>query len=130
MKAWLQEGETLCTSAGCWYELACGPVSAEALSVVEGLFRGGVLPLGRVEALEGARLWNTAGRARALRVDALIAGTALTVDATVAAEKEMPLALRVPNATTIEAMLEARAITEARYADPADRWKALDAGKK
>ena len=49
---------------------------------------------------------------------------------TVAAEKEMPFALRVPNATTIEAMLEASAMTEARYADPAALWKALDAGKK
>jgi DNA-damage-inducible protein J len=48
----------------------------------------------------------------------------------VAAEKEMPFALRVPNATTIEAILEAKAMTEARYADPAALWKALDAGKK
>ena len=70
------------------------------------------------------------GEPAPLRVDALIAGTALTVDATVAAEKEMPFALRVPNATTIEAILEAKAMTEARYADPAALWKALDAGKK
>ena len=33
---------------------------------------------------EAARLWNQAGRARNLRVDALIAGTALAADATVA----------------------------------------------
>ena len=84
VKAWLQAGETLCTSAVCWYELACGPVSAEALSVVEGLLRGGALPLEQGAAVEAARLWNQAGRARNLRVDALIAGTALAADATVA----------------------------------------------
>jgi predicted nucleic acid-binding protein len=84
VKAWLRDGETLCTSAVCWYELACGPVTPEALSVVEALLRGGVLPLERTSALEAARLWNAAGRARSLRVDALIAGTALSVDASVA----------------------------------------------
>jgi len=44
--------------------------------------------------------------------------------------RRCPFALRVPNATTIEAILEAKAMTEARYADPAALWKALDAGKK
>ena len=48
----------------------------------------------------------------------------------VAAEKEMPFALRVPNATTIDAMLEARAMAAARFNDPEALLKALDAGTK
>ena len=78
--SWMRAGEILCTSAVSWYELVCGPVTAEEISLIEGLLRGGVLPLDRAAALEAGRLWNATGRVRSARVDSMVAGTAGAVE--------------------------------------------------
>lgn len=44
----------------------------------------------------------------------------------VAADQAFPFALQVPNAETQQAMLEARAITQARFSKPEDLFNALE----
>jgi predicted nucleic acid-binding protein len=60
------------------------PVGAEGIDLVSALLRGRVLPFTGKHAIEGARLWNATGRHRRLRVDAMIAGAALVLDARLA----------------------------------------------
>lgn len=75
---WIHQGEALATAAVCWYEFCCGPVTEQEQSLVYSLLRGGVLPLDEVAARKSAELFNGTGRLRSLKVDALVAGTALT----------------------------------------------------
>lgn len=44
----------------------------------------------------------------------------------IAADQAFPFALQVPNAETQQAMLEARAITQARFNKPEDLFNALE----
>lgn len=81
---WRRSGESLCTSSICWYEFLCGPVNAEQVAVVKALLDGGILPFGPDEAREASRLFNESGRMRRLRVDAMIAASAILQDARLA----------------------------------------------
>ena len=84
VRQWAQSGEILCAATVSWYEFLCGPVDQEAVSLVRGLLRGGILPLTESGATTSARLWNQCGRLRSLRVDSLVAGTALDAGVAVA----------------------------------------------
>ncbi|MFP3960345.1 MAG: type II toxin-antitoxin system VapC family toxin [Spirochaetaceae bacterium] len=84
--AWQDEGETLCTGSISWYEFLSGPVDAEAIELVRSLIGGRILPFVDDTAAETARLFNAAGRVRRLRVDAMIAATALLARARLATE--------------------------------------------
>lgn len=84
VSSWLRTEEELGASAIAWYEFVSGPVGAEGIDLVSALLRGRVLPFTGKHAIEGARLWNATGRHRRLRVDAMIAGAALVLDARLA----------------------------------------------
>jgi predicted nucleic acid-binding protein len=66
-----------------WYEFLCGPVAAEQEEAVRA-FLAEVIPFNEEQARESARLFNAAGRKRSLRVDAMIAGTAIVAGARLA----------------------------------------------
>lgn len=74
---WLRDGEHLCTSSIVWYEFLCGPVDEEGVDLARDVISGGILPFDHETSLVAARLYNAAGRARALRVDAMIAASAV-----------------------------------------------------
>jgi len=83
---WLDEGEELCTSAISWYEFVTGPVDTDGVELIRTVLQGRILPFVQDTAAEAARLFNAAGRMRRLRVDAMIAASAIMVNAFLATE--------------------------------------------
>jgi predicted nucleic acid-binding protein len=81
--AWTQAGETLIVPMPAWYEFICGPVSNVQITTMRA-FLHDLIPFGEPQALEAARLFNAAKRKRTLRIDAMIAATALVAGASLA----------------------------------------------
>jgi predicted nucleic acid-binding protein len=81
---WLASDTELCTSAICWYEFVCGPVDDQGLLVMESILDRRILPFVMDHAMEASRLFNATGRLRQLRVDAMIAATAILANAELA----------------------------------------------
>ncbi len=81
--AWAQAGEIMVAPAIVWYEFLCGPVTSAQIEVMRAFLRE-IVPFGEVEAKEGARLFNAVKRNRHLRVDAMIAGTAISLQCSLA----------------------------------------------
>ena len=82
--AWAEAGETFCTAAPAWYEFLCGPVSPAQIHTMLAFLRGGIIPFSTVQAQIAAQLFNAAARPRRLRVDAMIAATAISQKAALA----------------------------------------------
>jgi predicted nucleic acid-binding protein len=74
--AWARAGEALIAPAVVWYEFLCGPVTPSQIAVARAFLQE-IIAIDERCANEAARLFNAAGRTRRLRVDALIAGTAI-----------------------------------------------------
>lgn len=81
--SWYRRGERLCAPMPAWYEFLCGPVTAEQEEAVRA-FLAEVIPFAEAQAREAARLFNAAARKRSLRVDAMIAATAVVSGARLA----------------------------------------------
>ena len=81
--AWARAGEALIAPAVVWYEFLCGPVTAAQIAVARAFLQE-IVAIDERCAIEAARLFNIAGRTRRLRVDALIAGTAIALNASLA----------------------------------------------
>ncbi|MBE2181653.1 MAG: PIN domain-containing protein [Chthoniobacterales bacterium] len=81
--AWYRRGERLLAPMPAWYELLCGPVTPEQEEIMRG-FLAEVIPFAEAQAREASCLFNAAGRKRSLRVDAMIAATALVAGARLA----------------------------------------------
>jgi predicted nucleic acid-binding protein len=75
--AWADRGETFCVSSVVWYEFLCGPITPPQAEAMRALMSE-IVPFGSDLAEEAARLFNRVGRARHLRVDAMIAALPLT----------------------------------------------------
>ena len=82
--AWAAVGETFCTAAPAWYEFLCGPVTAAQIDTMQAFLNGGIIPFAAAQAQVAARLFNAADRTRRLRVDAMIAATAISQQAPLA----------------------------------------------
>ncbi len=82
---WAESDETFCVSAIVWYEFLCGPVTSEHEQAMR-LLIAEIVEFSDSVAVEAARLFNQVGRSRQLRVDAMIAATAVV--------KDVPLATR------------------------------------
>ena len=82
--AWAEAGETFCTVAPAWYEFLCGPVSHAQIETMQAFLKGGIIPFDASQAQIAARLFNAAERSRRLRVDAMIAATAISRQAALA----------------------------------------------
>jgi predicted nucleic acid-binding protein len=81
--AWFKAGETLITPMPAWFEFICGPVTQDQQTTMRA-FLTKIVPFAEAEAVEAARLFNAIKRKRSLRVDAMIAGTAITAKARLA----------------------------------------------
>ena len=81
--AWYRRGERLLAPTTAWYEFLCGPVTPEQEEAVRA-FLAEVIPFGEEQARAAAHLYNATGRRRHLRVDAMIAATALVAGASLA----------------------------------------------
>jgi predicted nucleic acid-binding protein len=83
---WITAGEDLCTSAICWYEFVSGPVDDEGIALVSAAIADRVIPFTADHARESSRLWNATGRARRMRIDAMVAAAAIVTGAELATE--------------------------------------------
>ena len=81
--AWFKAGETLITPMPAWFEFICGPITQDQQTTMRA-FLTKIVPFAEAEAVEAARLFNAIKRKRPLRVDAMIAGTAVTAKARLA----------------------------------------------
>lgn len=85
MVAWYQAGEPMITAMPAWFEFLCGPLTELQEATIRA-FLTEIVPFDEKQATESARLFNQAGRKRSLRVDAMIAGTALAANASLATD--------------------------------------------
>jgi len=81
---WYQSGEVLLSAAPAWYEFLCGPVTGPQINAIRAFLSGGISAFEEIQATEAARLFNATGRIRRLRVDAMIAATAIVASARLA----------------------------------------------
>lgn len=81
---WLGQGEPIGIPAIAWYEFLCGPLGPEEIQLASAITTAGILPFGEREAEGAARLFNAVNRNRRMRVDAMIAATAIASSARVA----------------------------------------------
>lgn len=81
---WYQSGEVLLSAAPAWYEFLCGPITGPQITAIRAFLSGGISAFEEVQATEAARLFNATGRIRRLRVDAMIAATAIVASARLA----------------------------------------------
>ena len=88
LEIWLRSGEALATSAIAWGEFLTGPVTIQQIRAVSTIINDRVIPFGEMEAALSARLYNQAGRKRAIRVDSFIAATAIASSAPLATENQ------------------------------------------
>lgn len=93
---WYRAGEKLMTSSIAWHEFLCGPVTKEQAKTIASFFTEGIIPFDNAHALEAARLFNAAKRARRLRVDAMIAATAILQQARLATANHKDFSVFVP----------------------------------
>ena len=94
--AWVQAGETLIVPMPAWYEFSCGPVTAPQIAAIRA-FLHDLFPFDEPQSSEAARLFNAAGRKRALRIDAMIAATALVAGALLATNNRSDFSTFVPH---------------------------------
>jgi len=83
---WLDDNEQLCASAISWYEFISGPVDLDGVDLIHAALQGRILPFVQDTAVEAARLFNATGRLRRLRVDAMIAASAILAGGSLATE--------------------------------------------
>lgn len=81
LKKLLKVGIPLAVSSIAWYEFLCGPVGEKEIDTIKAILKGGILPFGSRESEEASRLFNAVGRARRLRVDAMIAAVSICAGA-------------------------------------------------
>jgi predicted nucleic acid-binding protein len=96
LKTWYQSGSKVMTSSIAWYEFLCGPVSKQQVQVMRFFLTGGIIPFEETQATEASRLFNAVHRLRKLRVDSMIAATAITQKALLATSNHRDFQLFVP----------------------------------
>ncbi len=77
VEEWLRNGQKLFAPSVAWYEFLCGPVNADEVLLVRAILTGGLIPFEDAHAEAASRLFNATGRMRRLRVDAMIASSAM-----------------------------------------------------
>ena len=87
LSAWFTSGETLVTPMLAWFEFLCGPVTAVQIQTMRA-FLHALLPFDESHAIAAAGLFNAAGRKRTVRVDAMIAATAIVAGAALATNSQ------------------------------------------
>lgn len=96
IRRWRLAGEVLATSALVWAEFLSGPVTEENIADMRALLDGGVLEFDETCAVTAAQLFNATGRKRSLRVDGMIAATAINAGARLATRNSQDFQLFAP----------------------------------
>ena len=94
--AWFQAGERFSTAMPAWYEFLCGPVTEAQIAAMRAFLTHGILSFDHAQAVTAARLFNAVKRPRRLRVDAMIAATAIVAGGRLATLNTDDFGLFVP----------------------------------
>ena len=84
---WYQAGEVLVTPMAAWYEFLCGPVTEPQVATMRA-FLAEVIPFGEQQATKAAELFAATGRKRSLKIDIMIAATAMLANAPLATKNK------------------------------------------
>jgi predicted nucleic acid-binding protein len=93
---WCRAREALITPTLAWFEFLCGPVTPIQIATMRAFLQE-VVALGEPQAIEAARLFNAVGRRRTLRVDSMIAGSAVVAGARLATNNRAHFKLFLPH---------------------------------
>jgi predicted nucleic acid-binding protein len=88
LEEWLRNREVFAVSAIAWSEYVTGPVSSQQIRDASAILQGRIVPFGEAEAIIAGKLYNQAGRKRALRLDSFIAAVAISSSAPLATENQ------------------------------------------
>jgi predicted nucleic acid-binding protein len=77
----IADGQPAAVSSVVWYEFLIGPVDESEIRLAHAFLRGAIVPIDRDDARLAADIYNTAGRKRRLKTDALIAACAIRAGA-------------------------------------------------
>ncbi len=89
---WHRMGEVLVTAMPAWYEFICGPVSEVEIEIMRA-FLAEIIPFGETQAGKAAELFAVSGRKRSIKVDAMIAATAVCAGAHLATNNRQDFVL-------------------------------------
>ncbi|MEI7775511.1 MAG: PIN domain-containing protein [Verrucomicrobiota bacterium] len=104
VRKWLLAGETLSASAPAWFEYISGPVTAQDILHAEAILTGGVANFEKEHSHKAADLFNLTDRRRAMKLDCMIAASALLHRAKVATTNVTDFLPFVPHGLAIEAV--------------------------
>jgi predicted nucleic acid-binding protein len=96
IEQWLGSKETLSIPAVAWYEFLCGSTDEEE-RLAFALLQGGLLPFTPAEAQVAASVFRSLQKPRRLRVDAMIAATAIVAKAPLATNNGDDFAPFIPH---------------------------------
>ena len=96
VEQWLLGNESLCIPTVAWYEFLCGS-AAEEEQLALALLDGGILPFGETEAQSAAAAFRSLEKPRRLRVDAMIAATAIVAKVSLATNNRKDFLPFVPH---------------------------------
>jgi len=94
--SWAEADEPLITPMVAWYEFLCGPVTPIQIATIRAFLQE-IVVFDEIQATSAATLFNATGRKRALRVHAMIAGTAIAMEARLATSNRADFAPFVPH---------------------------------
>ena len=84
---WHRQGEVLVTPMPVWYEFLCGPVDAVQIEAIRA-FLAEIIPFGEIQTVAAAELFTLTGRNRRLKIDGMIAATAIRANAALATDNK------------------------------------------
>lgn len=84
---WYKAGKALIVPMPVWYEFLCGPVNRVQVEAVRG-FLAEIIPFGETHAARSVELFESVGRKRSLKIDAMIAATAVLLKAPLATNND------------------------------------------
>jgi len=77
----IRDGEPAGACSIVWYEFTVGPLVANEADLARAFLQGGITNVGEREAELASTLYNSAGRQRRFKTDALVAACAMSADA-------------------------------------------------
>ena len=98
---WYQSGDLIFSPAPAWFEFLCGPVTIPQVNIIRAFLSGGISPFEEPQAAEAAHLYNAIGRVRQFRIDAMIAGSAISAGAPLATSNTQDFGRFVPYGLTL-----------------------------
>ena len=107
LKQWYLSGRSLITSSVAWYEFLCGPVTEPQVEVIQAFLKGPkVIAFDQIIASRAALLFNQLGRPRKLRVDVMIAATAIEMNSELATANVHDFETMVPHGLRVIGNME------------------------